>query len=146
MGIVIDEGTREVRQLVCDCCNTDARRTWAFVSDGDATVAAYFASCYHHNDVHEVWIDAILGTWGSGDFGDHVTFGCRVGPVQGSPDPAATLVNGGEVSPDTPVCGQKLSREDALQHPSLPAFWGLVDHVLGHDAMVNHHLYAPRGM
>jgi hypothetical protein len=142
--LVIDESTRQVQEFTCDCCETQARRTWAFINDGGTPVAAYFASCYHHNDVHEVWIDAILGTWGVDDFTDHLTFGCRVGPVQNSPDPAATLVNGGEVAPDKPIYGQKLTREAALQHPALPTFWHLVDHVLTHDPLINQHLYAPR--
>ncbi|RBQ04093.1 hypothetical protein DQE82_28895 [Micromonospora sp. LHW51205] len=33
---------------------------------------------------------------------------CRVGPVAGSPGPAATLVNGGEVAGDSPIFGRKL--------------------------------------
>jgi hypothetical protein len=43
-------------------------------------LGTYNASCYRH-DVHEAWIDAILGSWGDNQFDDHVTFGCRVGPV-----------------------------------------------------------------
>lgn len=111
MTLTVDETTREYRGFVCDCCNTAAQRTWAVVNEGETTVAVYYASCYHHNGVHEVWIDAILGTWGSDDFTDHVTF------------------------------GQKLSREAGLQHPRLGDFWDLVDHVLEHDPVVNPHLY-----
>jgi hypothetical protein len=52
-------------------------------------VAVYFASCYRHDGVHEAWIDVVLGTWGAEDFSDHLTFGCRVGPVSGAAGPAA---------------------------------------------------------
>lgn len=141
MSLTVDETTREYRDFVCDCCNTAAQRTWASVNYGETPVAVYYTSCYHHNGVHEVWIDAILGTWGSDDFTDHVTFGCRVGPVEGSAYPAATLVDGGAVTPDGPIFGLKLSREAGLQHPRLGDLWNLVDHVLEHDPVVNPHLY-----
>ncbi|AXH89032.1 hypothetical protein AB0N38_32670 [Micromonospora aurantiaca] len=90
--------------------------------------------------MHEVWIDAILGSWGRDDFDDHVTFGCRVGPVAGSPGPAATLVNGGEVAGDSPIFGRKLSREEGLTHPRLAEFWQMVDLILERDALVRRHL------
>jgi hypothetical protein len=138
---MIDESSRQVRDFVCPCCQVQAERTWANVYDGDAAVAVYFASCYHHNGVHEAWIDAILGTWGTGDFSDHVTFGCRVGPVVDSPMPAATLVNGGEVAPDSPIYGQKLTREQGLAHPQLADFWKIVDTVLERDQLVHRHVY-----
>ena len=139
--LVIDENSRQVRQFVCDCCNAEADRTWVNVYGGGAAVAVYYASCYHHNGVHEAWIDAILGTWGHNRFADHVTFGCRVGPVVGSPMPAATLVNGGAAAPDSPIYGHKLSREEGLSHPRLAEFWRLVDTILEHDDLVRHHIY-----
>ncbi|MEU7929579.1 hypothetical protein [Micromonospora sp. NPDC049107] len=119
MNLVIDESSRRVREFVCQCCDTQADRTWANIYEGDTAFAVYFASCYHHDGVHEAWIDAILGTWGQDRVDDHITFGCRVGPVVGSPAPAATLVNGGEVGGDSPIFGRKLSREEGLRHPRI---------------------------
>ncbi|ROP32806.1 hypothetical protein EDD30_5754 [Couchioplanes caeruleus] len=139
--LVIDEDSRQVRQFVCPCCNTEAERTWANIYDDNTAVGVYYASCYHHNGVHETWIDAILGTWGDNQFDDHITFGCRVGPVAGSSTPAATLVNGGAAAPDSPIFGQKLSREEGLSHPRLAEFWKVVDTILEHDNLVRHHLY-----
>lgn len=103
----------------------------------------YFASCYHHDGVHEAWIDAILGSWGQNTTDDHVTFGCRVGPVADSPAPAATLVDGGAAAPDAPLYGHKLTRDEGLAHPRLPDFWQLVDAVLEKDALVRGHIYGP---
>lgn len=104
--------------------------------------AAYFANSYHHTDQpHETWIDVILGTWGTNDLSDHVTFGCRVGPVEGSPQPAATLVQACLDGSARPVHGALLSREEALAHPRLPEFWAAVDVVLANDPTVNAHLY-----
>ena len=141
MTYTIDEGSRQLRQFVCECCNTESDRTWAWIHDGGTALGVYFASCYHHNGVHETWIDAILGTWGEDRVDDHLTFGCRVGPVENSPTPAATLVDGGAATPDDPVFGQKLSREQGLKHPRLPEFWKIVDTILEHDALVRRHLY-----
>jgi hypothetical protein len=143
--LVIDEESRQVRQFVCQCCKAHAERTWANVYGDGSAYAVYYASCYHHNGVHEAWIDVILGTWGSGDFTDHLTFGCRVGPVVNSPEPAATLVNGGEVAPDSPIFGRKLQREEGLSHPRLADFWQIVDTVLEHDDLVRHHIYGTPG-
>ncbi|MEV0900525.1 hypothetical protein [Actinoplanes sp. NPDC049802] len=141
MNLVIDEESRKGGQFVCQCCESTADRTWAFVHDDNDAVAVYFASCYHHDGIHEAWIDAILGTWGEGRTDDHITFGCRVGPVQGSPAPAATLVDGGSAAPDDPMFGQKLSRVDGLAHPRIAEFWKIVDTILEKDDLVRRHLY-----
>jgi hypothetical protein len=143
VNLVIDESSRQVRQFICPCCATEAERTWTFVYAGDTALAAYFATCYHHDGVHEAWIDAILGTWGQSRTDDHVTFGCRVGPVQNSPAPAATLVDGGSTAPDEPLYGQKLTREQGLAHPRIGEFWQLVDTILEQDSLVRQHVYGP---
>ncbi|MEU7924385.1 hypothetical protein [Micromonospora sp. NPDC049107] len=143
MNLVIDESSRQVREFVCQCCDTQADRTWANIYEGDTAFAVYFASCYHHDGVHEAWIDAILGTWGQDRVDDHITFGCRVGPVVGSPAPAATLVNGGEVGGDSPIFGRKLSREEGLSHPRIAEFWQVVDVILERDDLVRRHVYGP---
>jgi hypothetical protein len=143
--LVIDEDSRQVRDFVCQCCGTKADRTWAYIHDDNGALTVYFASCYHHNGVHEAWIDAILGTWGESRVDDHITFGCRVGPVAGSPTPAATLVDGGAVAPDEPIFGHKLSREEGLSHPRLAEFWRIVDAILEHDALVRRHIYGAAG-
>ena len=89
---------------------------------------------------HDVWIDVILGTWGAGAADDHVTSGCRVGPVEGSPEPGATLVDACLNAPASEVHGVVLSREDGLGHPRLPEFWTVVDFVLDNDPTVHAHL------
>lgn len=109
--------------------------------NGDAH-AIYFASCYHHEG-HEVWIDAVFSpTWADGA-DDHVTFGCRVGTVEGKSEPAASLVTAAAAFDESATFGQKLTREEALTHPMVGDFWALVDHVLTHDAVVSAHVYGP---
>ena len=112
--------------------------------DGDA-YAVYYASCYHH-DGHEVWIDAVFSpTWGE-DADDHLTFGCRVGRVDGHREPAASLVTAAAAWGESRVFGHKLTRDEALAHPLLGEFWALVDHVLMHDNVISNHLYGREAM
>jgi hypothetical protein len=139
----MDLGERQVRQYECSCCAEPVERVWNFVLRGDDAHAVYFANCYHHRDQsHEVWIDVILGTWGGDAVDDHVTFGCRVGPVADRPEPAATLVQAGLDGSDVRIHGVLLSREDGLEHPRLPEFWAVVDFVLANDPAVNSRLHA----
>jgi hypothetical protein len=139
----MDLGQRQIRHYECQCCNAPVERAWNFIARGDEAHAVYFANCYRHTgQPHDAWIDVILGTWGEGDAGDHVTFGCRVGPVADSPEPAATLVQACMDGSAGKLHGLVLSREDGLTHPRLPEFWEVVDFVLANDPTVKPHLYA----
>lgn len=140
MALTIDPEGRKVVEFDCPDCGEQAQRVWGFILDDDNAYAVFFASLYHH-DGHEVWIDVILSpTWADG-VDDHETFGCRVGPIEGQDDPAASLVTGGAEAPDTQLFGRKLTREDALEHPRLDDFWAVVDHLLEHDPVVREHVY-----
>ena len=134
---------REIRHYTCDCCQAPIERVWNFIYRDDIPRAVYFANCYHHaRQPHDVWMDVVIGTWGESDATDHVTFGCRVGPVVDSPAPAATLVDPLHGQGGAPLNGQVLSRAAALTHQQLPEFWEVVDFVLMNDPTVHPHLYA----
>jgi hypothetical protein len=137
------EPVRTVRTGTCDCCTAQRQVVTGFVYDDENTLGAYVASCYPHNG--EVWIDVILGSWGGDTNDDRVTFGCRVGPVDGQPTPGCSLVPAASVGPDSPVYGQKLDREMALRHPWLPRFWDIVDLILTADPTVQPHVYGTSG-
>jgi hypothetical protein len=49
------------------------------------------------------------------------------GPAN-SDEPAATLVEAAEPYGSSPIWGQKLTREGALVHPRLQAFWEIAPH------------------
>ncbi|MDZ5663624.1 hypothetical protein SFC79_17750 [Nocardioides sp. S-58] len=136
------EADPTVTQHVCDHCERPFQRVRGYLyRDGDAH-AVFIASCHHH-DGHEAFIDAVFSpTWEEG-VDDRVTFGCRVGPVDGQPDPGAGLTTGAAAFTDTQWFGRKLTREEALGHPLLHEFWAVVDHVLVHDPVVRHHVYGP---
>jgi hypothetical protein len=140
VALTINENTRLFADFTCGCCGATAKRTAAYVDDGDTRVGWYLASCYHHRGVHEAYIDAILGTWGTDNADDHLTFTCRVGPVENSHMPACTLVDA-ETPPDQPQWGRPLSREEGLAHAWLGDYWDIVDAILDNDLFVNHHVY-----
>jgi hypothetical protein len=146
MTLTVDPAKRQQREYECSCCNAAIERTWNFIDRDGEPWAVYFANCYHHRDQpHDTWIDVIMGTWGDDDVdgvNDHVTFGCRVGPVADSVFPAATLVDALQGFTSTPVHGMVLSREQGLAHPLLPQFWEIVDFVLENDPTVHAHLYS----
>jgi hypothetical protein len=143
MALSMDANHRQQREYMCPCCQAPIQRTSNVVNRDGTMAALYFASSYHHRDQpHETWIDAILGTWDGDDVSDHVTFGCRVGPIEGQEEPAATLVEACLDGSGGPVHGQLLSREAGLAHPRLAEFWQVVDFVLAEDPVVNRHLYA----
>ena len=143
MTLTTDLTEHQLREFTCGCCSAPVQRTWNFVHSDGSPHAVYFANSYHHRDQgHETWIDVIMGSWGTGDHSDHVTFGCRVGDVENSTAPAATAVQACLDGTAGEIHGRTLSREEALAHPWLSGFWAVVDHVLEHDPVVRAHLYS----
>jgi hypothetical protein len=83
-----------VTEQTCKDCGTDSVLIKGFLYDDGNPHAIYFAALHHHHDDHEAWLDVILGSFGDDRSNDHETFGCRVGPVEGQTQPAASLVQG----------------------------------------------------
>jgi hypothetical protein len=106
--------------------------------DGTA-YAVYYADWYPHT--REAYLDITLGPWSEPEYPDQVTFGCRIGHVDGQEEPAASLVQGGALRSDHPMFGAKLDREDALGHPRLREFWDLVDWLIVNDPTLHEHVY-----
>ena len=131
---------RSVEAKECAACQRRYKLVKGFVLRGDDPHTVYFAALHDHG-VKEAWIDVITGTFGSDDSSDHVTFGCRVGPVEGEVEPAATAVDAAAPYGDSPLFGRKLSRAEALAHERLPTFWGIVDFLLLEDPDVEQHVY-----
>lgn len=144
--LVIDPD-RQVKSLACDCCETPFDRVTGFINNENGAYAIYFASCYHHDGVHDAWIDVIMDDHWDADApatrpgAGRVTFGCRVGPVEGHDGVACSLVGAAQLAADIPLYGRKLSRDEALDHPWLVAYWDTVDHILENDPTVSAHLY-----
>lgn len=125
----------------CAGCGRHYPLIKGFIARDGVAAAITFTALHTHDGEREAWIDAILGTFGDDTADDHLTFGCRVGPVANSDEPAATLVQAAEPYGGSPIWGQKLTREGALAHPRLQEFWEIVDYVLVADSVVHHHVY-----
>jgi hypothetical protein len=130
---------RHVAQETCEHCGAPSTRIKGFVLRNGDAYAIYLASCYHH-DGHEVWIDVVFSPTWLDDADDRYTFGCRVGPVEGQDEPAATMVDAAAVYDDTPTFGRKLRREEGLAHPQCDEFWALIDHLLVSDPQIAAHM------
>ena len=131
---------RTVELKSCTACGRGYTLVKSLILDDNDAHAVLFAALHDHGE-REAWIDVILGTFGSEDFSDHITFGCRVGPVQGQDEPAATAVAAAAPYGDTPLFGRKLTRDEALAHPSLSNFWRVVDLALINDPDIHFHVY-----
>lgn len=131
----------EVSETTCDCCGAVRKVVRAFVGDEQATTAAVLAYCYppHLDDPSEIWLDAILGTWGDDDVNDHITFGCRFGPVDGEGGDACSLTDAAQLDDPKPIYGKRLTREQALVSPRLHEFWSVVDVMFTSDPTIGEH-------
>lgn len=138
MDLALD-GASDVQEDTCSSCGQRYLLVTSFLTSAGAAYAVA-KTALHDHDGHEAWFDVMLGTWNEGA-DDHTTFGCRVGRVAGSPDPAATAVDAAQPYGASPFWGHKLSRSEALAHPRLHDFWDVVDFLLISDPTINHHVY-----
>jgi len=139
------DGESDVRTSRCLDCGRDYTVVDSFVLDQDGPYAIA-KTALHHHDGFEAWMDVIFGSFSDdpAEVDDRVTFGCRVGPVAGSSEPAATAVQAGAAYEDSPSFGVKLSRERALSHDRVADFWSVVDFLLEAEPTINHHVYGHR--
>lgn len=111
--------------------------------DATGTVAVFVAFLYDHPGAREVRVDVTFGSWDEEAVPgasatpaaplDHVTFGARL--LVGDPP---ELVPGGELAPDDPMIGRRLTVEEQQMHELLPQFWEVYGLVLGVDAVGAH--------
>jgi hypothetical protein len=130
-----------VTRRSCEQCGREYTLVKGFVYRSELPHAVYYVACHHHDAAREAWIDVILGTFGVDDWGDHVTFGARVGPIAGQSEPGATLVDAAAPYGDSEMFGMKLTRAAALQHERLSEYWDIVDFILMEDPTVYAHVY-----
>lgn len=131
----------DVREQECSCCGATFVVVDHFILMDGHTHAIAKSALHHHGGEHEAWIDVIFGPFGNDSTEERVSFGCRVGPIAGVAEPAATVVDAAQPYPDSQVWGHKLSREEALKQDSLAQFWGVVDWLLSTDPTIHGHVY-----
>jgi hypothetical protein len=139
------DGESTVDRSTCEDCGAEFLLVKSFVLDAEDAYAIALTALHHHEGF-EAWMDVIFGSF-AGDASDdsRITFGCRVGPVEGNREPAATAVTAAVPYRHSPTFGHKLSRDEALTHPRLPEFWRVVDFLLVDEPVINHHVYAHLG-
>jgi len=138
------DGESTVDRSTCAECGADYLLVKSFILDAVGPYAIAFTALHDHGE-SEAWIDVIFGSFEEEAAEDErTTFGCRVGPVERSDEPAATAVQAAVPYADSPTLGRKLSRDDALAHPRIGDFWGVVDFLLESEPAVNHHVYGHR--
>lgn len=106
-----------------------------FVHERDDAHAIFYAACHEHDGSREVWVDVALGEWDEA-LSDQVTMACRVWR-EGASLVTPTVAAAGRGD----FFGRKLTRDEAIEHPRLEAFWAVVDHVLTNDPTVSEHFY-----
>jgi hypothetical protein len=111
------------------------------LSEDGSTFGVCFASLHDEPGAGDVWLDAILGTFGEEAPPDHVTFGCRIIPGSTLRAPVISLVDAAAAFLYRPVMGLKLNREEALAHPRLGDFWRVVDLMILTDSEVHAHVH-----
>ena len=118
--MAIDLSDRQVQDEACAECGRNYKRVVVFATqDGDAYSVVGVVCHGHPKD--EVWLDATFGSWEE-PFTDHVTFSCRISSE------GAGLVDALEAGKgEADYYGQRLAKAEALDHPTLPSLWELVD-------------------
>jgi hypothetical protein len=138
------DGERTVEDAWCDDCGHDYRSITDFLTlDGDA-YAILRAQLHRHDDGAVTYLHATFGTLWVDDSTDRVSFACRIGPVDGYDGYEAGLIDAASAEGDEPsVFGDRLTRERALEHALLPAFWDLVDWAAAHEPEVAENVATP---
>jgi hypothetical protein len=125
----LDVQDYSVETLFCDDCQEHYARVTGYVSEGDASLAAYYAVCHGHPH-HEVAVDLVLGTWGENAPDDHETFSCFIRP-EGvmAVDPFVTLsLDPMNMPADrAALFGRPVPRAEALQHVRIADVWRITD-------------------
>lgn len=143
MNLALD-GESTIERSTCGECGAEFLLVKSFVLNAEGPHAIAFTALHHHQG-SEAWMDVVFGSFeADSPHDDRITFGCRVGAVEGSREPGATAVDAAIPYRDSPTFGHKLSREEALAHARLQDFWETVDFLLTDEPTINHHVYAHR--
>jgi hypothetical protein len=122
----------------CPSCSREFARVKGVLTWFDESFAAFLAEMHWHGGQNEIWFEAIFGELDEDTSPDRVTFGCRLGSVEGQEELACSLLrpkDGDEFG------GRRLDRDEALAHPWLERFWEVVDFLVLHEPTIHAHAY-----
>ncbi|MHA7262432.1 hypothetical protein ACX80W_04405 [Arthrobacter sp. TMN-37] len=140
MAFTLD-GPPETSEETCSTCGSAFRLILHFILKDDHTYSIAKSQLHIHGSKPETWINAVFGSFSEDKYDDHVTFGCRVGLFTEDREPAAGLIDAAEISGDSSVWGARLTRDQALDHGLLRAFWEVTDWLIFEDPQIHSHLY-----
>jgi hypothetical protein len=140
MAFTLD-GPPNVEEETCSMCGSKFLLIYHFILKADNAYASAKSELHRHGGKPEAWINAVFGSFIDDEYEDHVTFGCRVGLFTENQEPASSLIDAAHTSANRPVWGLRLTREQALDHDLLQAFWEVVDWLVLEDPQIHSHLY-----
>lgn len=124
------------RGLQCACCGKESITAHGFVYSGDEPFAVYFAGWVPEHPEQGVTMAIAIGKWDERSTADdRAAVGVDAFP-NGNEIQFAVL--DAERSPwsETELFGRLLSRQEALQHPQLPAILAVAESIVRSDPRV----------
>jgi hypothetical protein len=140
MAFTLD-GPPDTAEQTCSTCGATFLLIRHFILKDNNAYAMVKSELHMHDGKPEAWINAAFGSFIEDEYYDHVTFGSRVGLFTEDGELAASLVDAALTSSKSAEWGLLLTREQALEHHSLSAFWEVVDWLILEDPQVHPHLY-----
>lgn len=121
----------------CSCCGKMTRRVWGYVSQGEATLAAYFVEWTPGHKDHAANSDFVVGRWGQGtEAADRkaVAIAFRHEPT----GPAFMVVDAAERQVGTsPLVCEALRREQVIGTSIATTVFALCDSVFTQDGRIS---------
>jgi hypothetical protein len=135
------EDPPDTAEGTCSTCGSSFLLIRHFILKDNNAYAMAKSELHRHDGKPEAWINAAFGSFIEDEYDDHVTFGCRVGLFTKDREPAASLVDAALTSSKSAEWGLLLTREKALGHNLLSAFWEVNDWLVLEDPQIHSHLY-----
>jgi len=121
----------------CTCCGNMTRRVWGYVTQDEATVAAYFVEWTPGHEENAANFDLIIGRWGE-DAGPVSRKAVALDFRQLDTGPAFRVIN----AKDRPVgtnslVGEALNKEQIIGEPIAQTIFGICDTVFLEDHRIS---------
>jgi hypothetical protein len=119
----------------CDCCGHESRCVWGFVSQNDATIAAYWMHwTVDHLADHGAHLDLIIGRWGEDTSSDHRAAVSLEHRQQPDGSPALMVIDPADsAAAKSDLAATALSREEVIGTPLAKQVFDIVDAIYSQD-------------
>jgi hypothetical protein len=121
----------------CNCCGNMTQRVWGYVSQGEATVAAYFVEWTPGHIEQEANFDLILGKWGPESTSDDRK-GVALAFRRLQNGPTFMVINATDRSIATSsLISEALAREQVIGKPIANLVFALCDSIFLQDHRIS---------